>query len=97
MGGDRTRPASAGLLARHARGSAQARAGDGRNGRLSSGRGGEFACHSPLRESRIHLRALSLSLSGPMTAEVLTVDEMYAADRFASEHGVASLELMEEA
>ena len=32
-----------------------------------------------------------------MTAEVLTVDEMYAADRFASEHGVASLELMEEA
>ena len=32
-----------------------------------------------------------------MTAEVLTVEEMYAADRFAAEHGVASLELMEEA
>lgn len=32
-----------------------------------------------------------------MTAEVLTVHEMYAADRFAVEHGVASLDLMEEA
>ena len=32
-----------------------------------------------------------------MTAEVLTVEEMYAADRFAVEHGVPSLELMEEA
>jgi ADP-dependent NAD(P)H-hydrate dehydratase / NAD(P)H-hydrate epimerase len=32
-----------------------------------------------------------------MTAEILTVEEMYAADRFASEHGVPSLELMEEA
>jgi len=32
-----------------------------------------------------------------MTAEVLTVHEMYAADRFAAEHGVASLDLMEEA
>jgi NAD(P)H-hydrate epimerase len=32
-----------------------------------------------------------------MTAEVLSVEEMYAADRFATEHGVPSLELMEEA
>ncbi len=32
-----------------------------------------------------------------MTAEILSVEEMYAADRFATEHGVPSLELMEEA
>ena len=32
-----------------------------------------------------------------MSAEILTVAEMYAADRFAAEHGVASLALMEAA
>ena len=32
-----------------------------------------------------------------MQSEVLTVAEMYAADRFASDHGVASIELMENA
>jgi hydroxyethylthiazole kinase-like uncharacterized protein yjeF len=32
-----------------------------------------------------------------MSTEILTVAEMYAADRFASEHGVASLTLMENA
>src|SRR6476660_9246750 len=97
MGGDGTGATQAGIFPLHAFGTAQARAGDGRDGRLSSGRGCEFACHSSLRESRIHLRALSLPLSGPMTAEVLTVEEMYAADRFAVEHGVPSLELMDEA
>ena len=32
-----------------------------------------------------------------MSAEILTVAEMYAADRFAAEHGVATLALMEKA
>src|SRR5476651_23152 len=32
-----------------------------------------------------------------MTSEVLTVDEMYVADRFAAAHGVPSIELMEHA
>jgi hydroxyethylthiazole kinase-like uncharacterized protein yjeF len=32
-----------------------------------------------------------------MTSEILTVDECYAADRYAAAHGVATLELMEQA
>ena len=32
-----------------------------------------------------------------MSNEIITVAEMYAADRFAAEHGVASLTLMENA
>jgi NAD(P)H-hydrate epimerase len=32
-----------------------------------------------------------------MTAEILTVDEMYAADRYAATHGVPTLDLMEQA
>jgi NAD(P)H-hydrate epimerase len=32
-----------------------------------------------------------------MSAEILTVAEMYAADRFAAEHGIATLSLMERA
>ena len=38
-----------------------------------------------------------LSLPGAMTSEVLTVEQMYAADRFAVAHGMPSLELMEQA
>ncbi|MEI9884912.1 MAG: NAD(P)H-hydrate dehydratase [Rhizomicrobium sp.] len=32
-----------------------------------------------------------------MTAEILTVEEMYAADRYAAAHGVTTLDLMEQA
>ncbi len=32
-----------------------------------------------------------------MTSEILTVEECYAADRYAAAHGIATLELMVQA
>jgi len=43
------------------------------------------------------MRTLSVSLPGAMTAEVLTNAQCYAADAYAASHGVATLELMEQA
>src|ERR1700710_555601 len=97
MGRHRPGPAPPRLVPRHAVGAPGPRRRSGRHRRLPPGRVQQSLCHSALRKLRLHLRALPLSLPGAMTDEVLTVEQMTAADRYAAAHGVPTLDLMEQA